>query len=203
MQAEQEAKASLGVTRANSHFNILPGDQTMYINVRRFQELARRNHVDVNAGPLKPGMPLLALGGSLTPFVMENERALKSLFPEALPLDSLKTRNDLQKAIGNLIHFAGYLRSKNAPRLRKDGSIPTVHPSGDIHKDHVLYRDYGLVRLILLLDSLWFASHSSVAFFRGRPPIRGLARVHSANGRDLVASPLWLALPASPLFGQQ
>src|SRR5713101_1411223 len=77
MRAEQEARARLGVTRANSHFNLLPGDQTMYINVRRFQELARRSYIHVTESPLKPGMSLLTLGGSLAAFVMENERAPK------------------------------------------------------------------------------------------------------------------------------
>lgn len=198
IRAEQEARMRMGVTESNSHFQLLPHDQTMYINVRRFQELARRNYVDVNAGPLKPGMQLLALGGSLAAFVMENERALKSLFPEALPFDSLRTKGDLERTLGNLIHFVGYFRSKNAPRLRKDGSVPAVHPSGDISEDHIIYKNHQHFRLILPLDPLWFASHSSVAFFRRRTPIRGLARVHSLSGHNVIASPLWLALPAGP-----
>lgn len=154
MRAEEEARARLGVTRASSHFNLLPGDQTMYINVRRFEELARRGYVHINVNPLKPGMALLDLEGSLPAFIMENERALKSLYPEALSFSSLKRRGDLQRANGKLIHFAGHFRSKNAPRLGKGGSVPIVHPSGDINKDHMIYKDYDLVRLILPLDSL-------------------------------------------------
>jgi hypothetical protein len=202
-RAEREARTRLGVTKSNSHFQLLPDDQTMYINVRRFHELARRDYVDFNAGPLKPRVPLLALGGLLAAFVMENERALKSLFPEALPLDSLRTKGDVQSVIGKLVQFHGYFRSKNAPRLRKDGSVPIAHASGDIDRDHIVYKDYRRFRLVLPLEPLWFASHSSVAFFRRRIPIRGLARVHSVSRHVVVASPVWLALPSGPLSQQQ
>jgi hypothetical protein len=151
-----------------------------------------------NAGSIRP-----ILIGDEWAFVMENERALKSLFPEALPLDSLRTKGDVQRVIGKLVQFQGYFRSKNAPRLRKDGSVPIAHAIGDIDRDHIVYKDYRRFRLVLPLEPLWFASHSSVAFFRRRIPIRGLARVHSVSRHVVVASPVWLALPSGPLSQQQ
>jgi hypothetical protein len=200
-RAEQEANFRLGVTKSNSHFKLLPDDQTMYINIRRFQELAQRNHVHVGPCSFKPNMLLLALGGALSSFVIAHERALKTLYPEALPISLIKTASGRQRAVGHLVHFVGYFRSKNAPRLRRDGSVPVIHPSGNLTKDHFAYKKYGPTRLVLPLDSLWFASHSSVGFFRGisRIPIRGLARVHSVKNGDVIASPLWLALPSGPI----
>jgi hypothetical protein len=197
-RAEQMARMRLGVTRSNRFFHLLPNDQTMYINLRRFEELARRNHIDVRVNQLGASQRLLDLGGSLPGFVMENERILKAFFPEAFRVDSTKTITELKWASGTLIQFEGHFRSKNAPRLRKDGSIPMIHPSGDIEQDHVVYKEYRRFRLVLPLEPLWFASHSSVGFLRRRSPIRGLGVVHQINNHDVIASPLWLALPAEP-----
>ena len=194
-RAEHLARTRLGVPKANSHFHLLPNDQTMYINVRRFQELAQRDHLQINAGPLKENAPLLNMEG-LVGYVMENERALKTLYPEALLFDRLKTKTDLENSRGQLISFVGKFRSKNAPRLR-NGRVPIIHPTGNINKDHVAYKNYNSIRLVLPLDSLWYASQSAVAFFRGlsRIAVRGLARVHSVTSKVIVASPIWLALP--------
>lgn len=197
--AEAEARGALGVTRSNSHFELLPGDQTLYINLRRFDELAQRNHVHTTYYPMKPNTRLLDLEGNLVSFVADRERALKSLFPLALPIDSLKTNSGRHAAIGQLIHFVGRFRSKNSPRLRGE-DVPITHPIGDISKDHHAYAEVGSIRLVLPLDSLWFASHSSVGFFRStsRIHVRGLARVHLVTDSVVVASPVWLALPAKP-----
>jgi hypothetical protein len=170
----------------------------MYINLLRFAELARRNFVDVRVNQLGPGQRLLDLGDSLLGFVIEKERVLKTLLPEAFRVDSTKTLEDLKWSSGTLIQFEGYFRSQNAPRLRRDGSVPMIHPSGDIEKDHIVYKEYSHFRLVLPLEPLWFASHSSVAFLRRRSPIRGLGRVHLVSNRDVIASPLWLALPGEP-----
>ena len=194
-RAEHLARNRLGVPKANSHFRLLPDDQTMYINVQRFQELAKREHIQINTAPLKPNTPLLCIEGSLLEYIMENERGLKSLYPEALWFDRLTTKSDLRNSSGQLISFVGGFRSKNAPRLR-NGAVPIVHPIGDIKKDHFIYKDYRLIRLALPLDSLWYASHSAVAFLRRSSPIgiRGLARVHHVGDKVILASPVWIAL---------
>ncbi len=197
-RAEQMARMRLGVTKSNRFFHLLPDEQTMYINVRRFAELAKRNYIEVRVNRLAPDQRLLDLGDSLLGFVMENERILKTLFPEAFRVDSKKTIEELRWSSGTLIQFEGYFRSKNAPRFRRDGSVPMIHPSGNIEKDHVIYREYPGFRLVLPLDPLWFASHSSVGFLRRRSPIRGLGRVHLVSDHDVIASPLWLALPGEP-----
>jgi len=85
--------------------------------------------------------------------------------------------------------------------FEETGSVPIVHPVGDVKKDHVLYKDYGHIRLFLPLDSLWLASHSSVGVFRGKSKIaiRGLAKVHAVDEKAVIASPLWLALAGRPV----
>jgi len=133
----------------------------MYINVRRFQELAQRNYSQVHSSFFDPRMPLLKLEGSLAGFVLEYERVLKNLDPEAISLASLNTKTDLERSVGQLISFTGKFRSKNAPRLR-NGLVPEYHPTGDLNKDHIVYANYPIVRLILPLDSLWYASHSAI-----------------------------------------
>ena len=196
-RAEKRAEQNLGLPTANSHFRLLPRDQTMYINVRRLQELAARSHIHLNTDVLKPIEPLLNMQGNLAAYIIEAERALKNLDLEALSFESLNSKADLESSIGQLITFLGKFRSRNAPKLKRDSSVPIVHPTGNLDKDHFAYKNYGRVRLALPLDSLWYASQSSIGFFRGNSSImiRGLARVHSMNGSVVVASPLWLALP--------
>jgi hypothetical protein len=197
--AEYEAKARLGVPKANSHFRLLPGDQTVYLNARRFVELLNRAYIDVRVNQAHLNTRLLDMENFVR-LVMEYEAALKKLYPESLELSALKTETDLKLSVGHLISFTGEFKSKNAPRIGATGDFPIYHPVGDLEKDHHLYKDFGQFKLALPLDSLWYASNSALGFLRGsaNKSIRGLARVHSFDDGVMIASPVWLALPGLP-----
>jgi hypothetical protein len=72
-KAEYEAKARLGVPKANSHFRLLPGDQTMYLNVRRFVEMLNRNFINVHTNQALHNTRLLDIDGFVR-LVMENQK---------------------------------------------------------------------------------------------------------------------------------
>jgi hypothetical protein len=180
-------------------FQMKDGDQTTYINVARFSLMvAQRGMMVINMPPTN--RKLLAtdnLGGT----VYSLEQAMKAMRIEAVPVSALKTARDCEAVIGKLISFRGRFRSAHAPRL-KNGEVPEYHPTGDTERDHLIKKVFGNIELVLPLDSLWYASHSSVGFFRsvGLTSVHGLARVHSVEGTQIQASPLWMTLPNEPRF---
>ena len=145
--------------------------------------------------------PLLETEGRLGGIVLGLERVLEEMKPEAIPIEQIKTKAHCDAAVGQLISFKGRFRSRNAPRV-KAGGIPEYHPTGNADKDHIIRKHFGKIELILPLDSFWYASQSSVGFYRGMgyQCVRGLARVHSSDDGKLIASPFWMALPGEPLY---
>jgi hypothetical protein len=198
--AERKARAELGLASRGVLFNLRHGDQTTYINLPRVDEMAIAKGFQL-AGLPKFNRPLLDTEGRLGSIVMVLERVLQEMKPEAVPMDQIKTKAHCDAVVGRLISFKGRFRSRNAPRV-KAGGVPEYHPTGNPEKDHVIHKQFGAIELVLPLDSFWYASQSSVGFYRGMGyvAVRGLARVHSiANGR-IIASPFWMALPGEPLF---
>ena len=180
-------------------FELKDGDQTTYINVARFSLMVVQRGMVVNNMP--PTNRKLLDTDNLGGTVHGLEQVMKAMRIEAVPVSALKTPKDCEATIGKLISFRGRFRSANAPRL-KSGEVPEYHPTGDIERDHLIRKAFGNVELVLPLDSFWYASHSSVGFFRsmGLSSVHGLARVHSVEGTRIQASPLWMTLPNEPLF---
>ena len=180
-------------------FQMKDGDQTTYINVARFSLMMAQQGKVTNSLP--PTNKKLVDTPDFGATVHSLEQTMKAMKIEAVPLDSLKTAQDCEAVNGKLISFKGRFRSVNTSRL-KGGEVPVYHPTGDNDRDHLLKKSFGSVELLLPLDSLWYASHSSVGFFRSRglASIHGLARVHSVEGTRIQASPLWMTLPNEPLF---
>jgi hypothetical protein len=198
--AERRAKAELGLANSSALFRLRSGDQTTYINLPRFHEMATAKGFQLIAVP-SFNRPLLSSEGQLGGIVLVLEGVLERMKPEAIPIAHVKTREQCDAIVGRLISFKGRFRSKNAPRIRR-GDIPEYHPTGDTSRDHVIRKQFGSVELILPLDSFWYASRSSIGFFRaiGYVSVHGIARVHRATDGCIFASPIWLALPNEPLF---
>ncbi len=198
--AESKAKAELGLASRGTLFSLRRGDQTTYINLPRVHEMAVAKGFQLaNLPPFN--RPLLETGGKIGSIVIGLERVLPAMRPEAIPMEQIKTKAHCEAVVGRLISFKGRFRSKNAPRIKANG-LPEYHPTGDLEKDHVIRKQFGSIELILPLDSFWYASQSSVGFYRGTgyAAVRGIARVHSATDGRIIASPVWMALPGEPLF---
>jgi hypothetical protein len=180
-------------------FQMKDGDQTTYINVARFSLMVAQRGMVVSNMP--PTNRKLVDTDNFGETVHSLEQVMKAMRIEAVPMSALKTAQDCEAVIGKLISFRGRFRSANAPRL-KNGEVPEYHPTGDSERDHLIRKTFGTVELVLPLDSFWYASHSSVGFFRGMglTSVHGLARVHSIEGTRIQASPLWMTLPNEPLF---
>jgi hypothetical protein len=164
--AELRAKAELGLASNPALFRLRHGDQTTYINLPRFHEMAKAKGFNVNNLP-SSNRPLLESEGRLAAIVLTLEGVLERMKPEAIPITNIKNKNQCEAVVGKLVSFKGRFRSSKAPRIRDHG-IPEYHPSGDINRDHVIKKTFGAIQLVLPLDSFWYASQSSVGFFRAQ-----------------------------------
>jgi hypothetical protein len=198
--AERKAAAELGLPTARSLFRLQSGDQTTYINLPRFIEIAAHTGFQLADLPAL-NKPLLETGGPLCTHVLELEQILERLKLDAMSVTNFKGERHCEAVVGSLVMFKGRFRSKNAPRM-KGGRIPDYHATGNLDLDHLIRKNFGSFELNLLLDSFWYASRSAVGLFRsnGYVAIKGIARVHRTEDAKLIASPLWMALPGEALF---
>lgn len=198
--AEGKADLSFGLSLPSSQYKLGVNDQTMYINVQRFAEMAFKVGIPVRDKRPNKEATLLDLGGDLMQYVVELEFTLNQLKPRALPIDKLRVQA-LGEVVGSLISFSGNFRTKNSPKKIVADRLNANAPIGNIEIDHHLYKKFGSIKLVLPLDYHWIASRSAEAFFcDGWVSISGIAKVHKQSNGVLTASPLWLALPASPFM---
>lgn len=198
--AERRAKAELGFANSKALFRLRDGDQTTYINLPRFHEMATAKGFHLTGLP-SFNCPLLSSGIQLASIVFALEGVLEQMRLEAVPITHVKNKDQCDAIVGRVVSFKGRFRSSNAPRIR-NGDIPAYHPTGDVDRDHVIRKTFGPVELVLPLDSFWYASQSSIGFFRakGYIPVHGVGRVHRVLDGCIIASPFWMALPNEPLF---
>jgi hypothetical protein len=194
-----EQRSAVETSFPTEVFRMREGDQTTYINVARFSLMMAERGTSIDNMPPTNRRLLDVTRIGETVFTLD--QVMKTMNIKAIPIRSLKTVQDCDATVGKLISFKGRFRSAHAPRV-KNGGIPEYHPTGDIDRDHIIRKSFGNVELILPLDSFWYASNSSVGFYRsmGLTSVHGLARVHSVDGTRLVASPLWMTLPHEALF---
>src|SRR4051812_1758326 len=104
--AERKVKAELGLANSGALFRLQHEDQTTYINLPRFHEMAIAKGFWIPT-PLPFNRPLLSSGFELARTVLVLERVLDQMKPDAIPITHVKVKEQCDAVVGRLISFTG------------------------------------------------------------------------------------------------